>query len=116
MNVPLKEYIEKLIEAKYDTINHRFDALKQSTSLARDELRERLAGMNEFRDTLKDQASRFITRDQFDETKESYEKRFNELEKTDSYNLGSRATTALVTTTILSIISIILAIVAIYNH
>lgn len=82
--VSLKQYIDELNEAqcrKCDTfrgmcstnIEHRFtnleqkidtaiDAVKESTSLARIGMERRLETMNEFRDQLKDQASRFVTR------------------------------------------------------
>ena len=47
-----------------DYFEARIVALEKATSLAAATMDKRLDGMNEFRDTLKDQASRFITRDE----------------------------------------------------
>ena len=51
------DFLEKAIET-------RFDWLERSTKATADTLDRRLEGMNEFRDTLKDQASRFVTREE----------------------------------------------------
>jgi len=44
----------------------RLAALEKATTVAAATMDKRLDGMNEFRDTLKDQASRFVTRDELD--------------------------------------------------
>jgi hypothetical protein len=49
--------VEKAIDAK-------FCALEKSTQIIAASLEKRLDGMNEFRDTLRDQAGRFFTRDE----------------------------------------------------
>ena len=51
--VSLREY--------FDT---RLDAVERATDLAAHTLEKRLEGMNEFRSTLKDQAAKFVTRDE----------------------------------------------------
>ena len=51
--VSLKEHLES-----------RIASVEKSISVANVAMQERLAGMNEFRDTLRDQSSRFITRDE----------------------------------------------------
>ena len=51
--VSLKEHIEA-----------RLAALEQATRVASDSMEHRLDGMNEFRSTLKDQAAKFVTRDE----------------------------------------------------
>jgi hypothetical protein len=51
--VTLKEHLET-----------RLDALDKSIAVATQALEKRLSGMNEFRDTLRDQAARFVTRDE----------------------------------------------------
>ena len=45
-------------------VDVRFDALTRAVDKAESTLAVRLAGMNEFREQLKDQAARFITRDE----------------------------------------------------
>ena len=44
----------------------RLAALEKATDVAAQAMNNRLAGMNEFRDTLKDQASRFVTRQEME--------------------------------------------------
>jgi hypothetical protein len=53
--VTLREYLEARLEATEDALH-----------LARAELERRLAGMNEFREQLKDQAAKFVTREELD--------------------------------------------------
>lgn len=53
--VTLREYLES-----------RISAVEKSIDVANQAMQKRLEGMNEFRDTLKDQASRFVTRDELD--------------------------------------------------
>jgi len=55
--------------ALYVTLKEYFDtrilALDRATAQAASQMERRLEGMNEFRDTLKDQAARLITREEF---------------------------------------------------
>lgn len=53
--ISLREYFESKITD-----------IKDSVKLAYSQMEKRLEGMNEFRDTLKDQASRFVTRDEME--------------------------------------------------
>ena len=53
--VSLKEHFEA-----------RIAALEKATEVASGAMDRRLDGMNEFRDTLRDQASRFVTREELD--------------------------------------------------
>ena len=70
--VTLKDYIDTKIKALEDLIrvysekeDTRFISVKESTDLARIAMDKRLDAMNEFRDTLKDQASRLLPRDEY---------------------------------------------------
>ena len=51
------------LKEHFDT---RLKAIEKSTDLSANTLEKRLEGMNEFRDTLRDQASRFVTRDELE--------------------------------------------------
>lgn len=51
--VPLREYVEALI-----------NAIVVARDTAYESMNQRLDGMNEFRDALRDQAGRFVTRDE----------------------------------------------------
>ena len=64
-HVALKEFIEKVIEGHEKLNEARFQAVERAVEVANGQMEKRLEGMNEFRDSLKDQASRFFTRDEF---------------------------------------------------
>lgn len=51
--VSLREYLES-----------RIAAVEKAIEVANQAMQKRLEGMNEFRDTLRDQAGRFVTRDE----------------------------------------------------
>jgi hypothetical protein len=55
------DHIEQLNQEQVD---RRFSDLKEQIALAREAMEKRLDGMNEFRDQLRDQAARFISRDE----------------------------------------------------
>ena len=60
--VALKEYLEKQLDGQRALYDSRLLALEKATEVAARVLGERLAGMNEFREQLRDQAGRFATR------------------------------------------------------
>lgn len=57
--------LEKMLTEREDRTKERFESINRATTLARESMEKRLDGMNEFRDTLKDQASAFIPRSEF---------------------------------------------------
>ena len=67
--VSLREYLES-----------RIFAVEKAIEVANVAMKERLFGMNEFRDTLKDQASRFVTRDEVDVKLETIHRQLKELQ------------------------------------
>jgi hypothetical protein len=67
--IGLREYftlwlnnIEKLFEERCKRIDERFANIEESRALALKAMEARLAGMNEFRETLRDQAAKFFTK------------------------------------------------------
>lgn len=74
--VSLKEHLEVLVRERFELlkimIKLKTESIERATDLAKKEVDLRLEGMNEFRDTLKDQASRFITRDEYNALLEKY--------------------------------------------
>ena len=79
--VTLKEYFDAQIEN-----------VKQATELARESMEKRLDGMNEFRDTLKDQAGKFITRQEYEDKHKSLEDRQDRTERLVWVGVGIVAT------------------------
>jgi hypothetical protein len=65
--ITLREHIEARLDSLERHMNARFDAAQQAVEKAERTMNERLQGMNEFRDTLRDQATRFATVAQLDE-------------------------------------------------
>ena len=61
-DVALKEFLERRIADLDQRLSMRLDMNDASVSRAERLMSERLAGMNEFRDALKDQANRMATR------------------------------------------------------
>ena len=57
--VTLKEYFD-----------YKFETVVRATDIAYESMEKRLDGMNEFRDTLRDQAAKFVTRTELESTKE----------------------------------------------
>jgi len=62
--VTMKEYVDALFDEKQRVFDVRCDESQRAVDKAEKAMCDRLAGMNEFRDQLKDQAARFITRDE----------------------------------------------------
>lgn len=60
--VTMKEYVDMQAELNRKMADAQFENIKDNVEKATGTLDKRLDGMNEFRDTLKDQASTFITR------------------------------------------------------
>jgi len=73
--ISLKEHLldkisslQKEIDCRFKELDSklqiRFDLQQQAVNKAEEKMNERLTGMNEFRESLKDQASKFITREE----------------------------------------------------
>src|SRR3990167_6884014 len=101
-SISLKEYFE----AKLDNI-------EKSTSLARQSMDDRLARMNEFRDTLKDQASRFVTRDETYALLSKIDAKIDALELSKAMLEGKASQNSVNTALMFSVIGVIVSIVSI---
>lgn len=64
--VALRDHLEIVIAAQRAYFESKFAAMERATCVATDRLSERLAGMNEFRDAMKDLQGRMVTRDEMD--------------------------------------------------
>lgn len=65
--------------AMRDYVDSRFAAMQSAVDKAEVQLRERLAGMNEFRETLRDQASRLATRESLDLIAQNHDRQIDAL-------------------------------------
>jgi hypothetical protein len=97
VGVSWRDYVDGQINALHRLYDSRFKAMEQAVDKAEQQLRARLEGMNEFREALKDQASRLATRESLDMNRdqliamvEALSKRVAELEK-DRANATGRS-------------------------
>ena len=95
-DVPLREYFDA-----------RLAAVEKASTLAAATLEKRLEGMNEFRDTLKDQASRFVTRDELALQIKANREAINELRTFKDRLEGKASASSVYVTGALAIIGII---------
>jgi hypothetical protein len=109
--VTLKEHLES-----------RIASVEKAIQVADIAMQERLSGMNEFRNTLRDQASRFITRDESEAKRESIITHMNTkmdamceqlriLEKYQSQMEGKASQSQLNLNLLLTVIALLLSIV-----
>ena len=62
--IALREYLESRMNELREYVDIRLQSIEQATTLARSSMNLRLDSMNEFRDALKDAASRQVTREE----------------------------------------------------
>lgn len=89
-----------------DYVDMRIAALEQATVLAAGEMRERLAGMNEFRETLRDQATRFVTRTEL----EVLERDIRDLQKSRDVLAGKASQQSVNVALVISALGLILGV------
>jgi len=77
--VSFYKYFQREISNLKELLISKIDGIIKSIDVALVELKERLKGMNEFRDTLKDQASMFVTREEMSSRIAGLEKQVDEL-------------------------------------
>ena len=123
--VSLKEYIEKLMDAAESTSNLKIDAVeaknelkinavREAITLSQSTLNERLEKMNEFRESLNDQAKTFLTKNEhelyFQRTEEKYNKTcedINDLKKSRDENAGKATQTQVIITLIIGVVGVL---------
>lgn len=102
--ISLKEYIDL-----------RVRNVDESVSIAYRSMEKRLAGMNEFRDTLKDQASKFVTRAEIEDKVETMQKQIDVLLISKATLEGKASQQSVVTALIISAIGIVLGLIGIIS-
>jgi len=76
-DVPLRDYIDIRANLLQEEMDRREASLVMHTEKAREEMNRRLNTMNEFRDAMRDQAARMMTRDTFELTATAERERSN---------------------------------------
>lgn len=100
--VSIEKYVDTLIAE-----------VKESVKTAYASMEKRLESMNEFRDTLKDQASRFITRSEMESKIDSLSTQVNDLRLSKATLDGKASQQAVTLSLIISFVGILIGIVSI---
>ena len=105
--VTIRDHFQKQIDWVDKYFQRQLDSAQGAIDKAEHQLNSRLQGMNEFRDTLKDQAARLASKDDL----VSLEKRINLLERNQSSETGKDQNKAAVWVALLSLFGSAVAIV-----
>lgn len=97
-----------------DYIDTRFNSVQCAVDKAEKSMSERLHGMNEFRDTLKDQAAKFVTREELSMTITPIINNLHELQKIADIAQGKASMKAVLFTAAMSIVALLLGIIRIF--
>jgi hypothetical protein len=81
LEVPLRQHLERIIDDFRAHVDQRFDLAQVAIDKAERTMNERLQGMNEFRDTLRDQAAKFATIQQLEDRLHAVDKDHEALTK-----------------------------------
>jgi alkylhydroperoxidase/carboxymuconolactone decarboxylase family protein YurZ len=79
-DIPLKEFLEQRIDDLQSSVNDKLTALDSAREKAEQQMNKRLEGMNEFRETLSDQAARLMPRTEYDFAHKSLDEKVRALE------------------------------------
>jgi len=107
--VAMREVLIARIEALREYTDTRFKAQEDATERARASMEKRLDGMNEFRDTLKDQGATFITKTEHS----AWCDRVSKLELSKATLEGKADQKSVTTALIIALIGIALAVISI---
>ena len=114
--ISLKEYFDDKFDFLKKYMDVRFNAVDISTKLAADMLDVRLASMNEFRETLTDQASGFITRTEHCAMMQKYDAEIASLLKAEARQEGMATQKSVIIAYVIATIGIILSGIGLIVH
>lgn len=87
--ISMKEYTLTLVAGLKDYTEARIQGIEKAINVANISMTARLEGMNEFREQLKDQASKFVTREEVDKSIQGLGKDIKALEKIVYIGVGA---------------------------
>ena len=105
-NVTMKEYIDHRFDELKEYMNVRFNHIDVATKLAQENLNLRLEGMNEFRNSMKDQASSFITRAEHNIIISKLDASLSQLREDSAMARGAASQTSVIFAYILTMLAI----------
>ena len=98
--ISLREYFDE-----------KFKNIDKANALAYQSMEKRLEGMNEFRDTLKDQASKFVTRTELESSLKEMNGSIRSLEISKAVLEGKASQSSLILTAIISFAGLVIGII-----
>lgn len=114
--ISLKEYFDDKFEFLKKYMDVRFNAVDASTKLAADTLEIRLESMNEFRESMKDQAGSFITRAEHCAMMQKYDSEIASLMKAEAKSEGMATQKSVIIAYVIATIGIILSGIGLIVH
>ncbi len=112
--VSLRDYLETRIDALQIYLETRIGALEKATDMARGAMEIRLAGMNEFRDTLKDQTARMPTRTELEAAVTTIERELRDLREFKTTMEAKASQKAVNVVLAISVVSLVVSIVRLF--
>ena len=107
--ITLKEYVDTHIKAVFNHADLKYESLDKANKLAADLLDKRLESMNEFRNSLRDQANKFITRDEVNLMIKAIEADIRMLREAKANAEGKVSMTSVMIATIIVVVGLILS-------
>lgn len=117
-NISLREYFDMRFNNLEKALDERFLAQEKAIMVANEASNKRLEGMNEFRESLKDQATRFATRDELNSlsllisTKlDGIDKDIKAIQISDAVLSGKASQTQVIIAYVISILGVLFGII-----
>ena len=111
LNIPIRDYVDSQIKWLDTIFRMQIETITKNTALASLQIDKRLESMNEFRDTLRDQAGRLATRSELETSNQALNERIKLLELSKANTDGK---TLVICTLISFVISLIVVGITIY--
>ena len=112
-DISLKEYIDMRFNEFRSYMDIQFKNIKDSTLLAEENLNVRLESMNEFRNSMKDQAGQFVTRSEYNIVKAKNDEDIRELREMQAEEKGKASQQSVNIAYMIAIVGIIIGLISI---
>jgi hypothetical protein len=111
--IGMRDVIFAKIEALQCYLDAVVDALKEATTVAKDSMEHRLDNMNGFRDSLRDQATRMVFKEQYDSDMKQLRRELDEVKKYGHVDEGREQQRTSDSSIIFAIIAVVISVIGI---
>jgi hypothetical protein len=111
----LQKHLEDKVQTSERLLNEKIININKSIDLASVQLNERLNGMNEFREALKDQSQKYLTKDEFNIQHLRVQDDIRILRESKAQLEGKASQTSVLISYAIALISLIIAIISYYH-